>query len=234
MQQTRNNFKSTKTQELKTPEEQPMKLIGQRTNTVFTKVINHKWQIATDLTGKFPVTSNRVNKYIFVLYDYYSNCILIRPMNSRSDSEFIWAFTDIHEHLLTRGINPTYMRLDNEASPAFQGELKVNNIDFKLSPPGMHCRNAAEWAISTFKDNFIARLLSTYPDFYMQNWDRLVEQAETTLNLLRPSILNPKLPAYSQLNGTFYYNRTPVAPPGTRTLVHDKPHNRVTWAPHGQ
>ena len=89
MHQTSNNLKSTKTQELKTPEEEPMKPLVQRTNTVFTKITVHKRQIATDLTGEFPVTSNRGNKYLFVLYDYDSNCILIRPMKSQSGSKFI-------------------------------------------------------------------------------------------------------------------------------------------------
>ena len=124
--------------------------------------------------------------------------------------------------------------MDNEASPAFQRELKAKNIDFQLAPPGMHLRNAAERAISTFKDHFIAGLCSTYWYFPMKNWYRLVEQAEITINLLLPSRLSPKLLAYSKLNGTFYYNRTPMSPPGTRNLVHDKPHNRVTWAPHGK
>ena len=68
----------------------------------------------------------------------------------------------------------------------------------------------------------------------MQNWDRLVEQADITLNLLQPSRLKPKLSTNSQLNGTFDYNKTPMPPPGPRTLVHDKPLNRGTWAPHGQ
>ena len=120
MHQTRKNLKSTKTQELKTSEEQPMKPLVQSTNTVFAKIINHKRQIATDLTGKFPVTSNKRNEYLFVLYDYGSNCILVRLMKSRADSEFIRVFTDLHEHLLTRGVNPEYMRMVNEASPAFQ------------------------------------------------------------------------------------------------------------------
>ena len=73
MHQTRKNCKFTKTKELNTPEEQPMNPLVQCTNTVFTKIIDHKRQIATDLTGKFPVTSNRGNKYLFVLYDYDSN-----------------------------------------------------------------------------------------------------------------------------------------------------------------
>ena len=80
MHQTRKNLKSTKTQKLKTPKEQQTKALVQCTNTVFTNIIYHKLQIATDLTRKFPVTSNRVNKYLFVLYDYDRNCILIHPM----------------------------------------------------------------------------------------------------------------------------------------------------------
>ena len=66
-----------------------MKPLVQHTNTVFTKITDHKRQIATDLTGKPPVTYNRGNKYLFVLYDYDRNCILIRPIKSRADSEFI-------------------------------------------------------------------------------------------------------------------------------------------------
>ena len=66
MHQTRKNLNSTKTQEPKTTEQQPMKPLVQHTNTVFTNIIYHKGKIATDLTGKFPVTLNRGNKYLFV------------------------------------------------------------------------------------------------------------------------------------------------------------------------
>ena len=79
-------------------------------------------------------------------------------MKSQADSKFIRVFTDLYEHLLTRGLRPAYMRLDNEYSPTFQRELKANKIDFQLSPPGMHRRNAAEWEIITFKEHFIAGL----------------------------------------------------------------------------
>ena len=149
-------------------------------------------------------------------------------MKSIAYSEFIRVFRDLHEHLLSRGINTGYMRLDNESSSAFQREPKAKNVDFQLSPSGMHRRNAAQQAISTLKYPFIAGLFSTDPDFPMQNWYRLVEQVDLTLNLLRPSRLNPNISAYAQNNGTFYYNRTPMPPPGTRTLVHDKSYNRGT------
>ena len=39
--------------------------------------------ISTDITGSFPITSARVHKYIFVLYDYDSNAILSEPIYSR-------------------------------------------------------------------------------------------------------------------------------------------------------
>ena len=72
------------------------------------------------------------------------------------------------------------------------------------------------------------------PTLIRENWDRLLEKADISLNLLRPSRLNPKFSAYSQLIGTFNYNITPMDPPGTRILLHDKLHNRGTWAPHRQ
>ena len=129
--------------------------LAQCTNTVFTNMIDHKRQIATELTGKLHVTSNRGNKYIFVIYNYDSNSNLIRPMKAISDSNFVRVLKDLHEHLLTRGLNPLYIILYNEASPAFQRELNSKYINFQLSPPEIHCRNANELAISTFRYHLI-------------------------------------------------------------------------------
>ena len=42
--------------------------LAQYTHTLLTKIINHKRQIATELTGKSHVTINRVNNYLFILY----------------------------------------------------------------------------------------------------------------------------------------------------------------------
>jgi hypothetical protein len=39
--------------------------------------------------------------------------------------------------------------------------------------------------------------------------------------------------AYAQLNGHFDFNRTPLAPPGTRIIAHEKPDQRASWDPHG-
>jgi hypothetical protein len=44
--------------------------------------------------------------------------------------------------------------------------------------------------------------------------------------------INSQLSAWAQINGHFDFNHTPLAPPGLRVLVHEKPQNRETWSPH--
>ena len=69
--------------------------------------------------------------------------------------------------------------------------------------------------------------------FPLHLWDRLLQQAELTLNLLRPARNNPALSAYAVMNGDFNFTATPLAPPGTKVLVHEKPEVRPMWATHG-
>jgi hypothetical protein len=63
--------------------------------------------------------------------------------------------------------------------------MEEQDIDFQLAPPHLHRRNAAERAIRTFNNHFIAGLCSTDPDMPLHLWwDKLVPQALITLNLL--------------------------------------------------
>jgi len=106
-------------------------------------------------------------------------------------------------------------------------------VDFQVIPPHVHRHNATEHAICTFKSHFIASLCSTGKNFPLHLWDCLLPQAELTLNLLRGSCLNPRLSAWAQLHGPFDFNRTPIAPPGTHIIIHEKPSVCNSWAPHG-
>jgi hypothetical protein len=120
-----------------------------------------------------------------------------------------------------------------ECSTLLKDFMHTNNVDFQLVPPGIHRRNAAERAIRTFKNHFVTGLCSVDKNFPIHLWDRLLPQAEITLNLLRGSRINPKLSAWAQVHGTFDFNRTPLGPPGCRVLAHEKPDKHKTWAPHG-
>jgi hypothetical protein len=72
-----------------------------------------------------------------------------------------------------------------------------SDVDYQLVPPGIHRRYAAERAIRTFKNHFIAGLCSVDKNFPMHLWDRLLPQAEITLKLLHGPRINPKLSAWA-------------------------------------
>jgi hypothetical protein len=67
----------------------------------------------------------------------------------------------------------------------------------------------------------------------MNLWDRFLPQAVITLNMLRTSRINPRLSAATHIFGQYDFNRAPMAPPDTRTVAHETPNRRSTWAPHG-
>ena len=52
--------------------------------------------------------------------------------------------------------------------------------------------------------------------------------------MLRTSQINPNLSAHEQIHGIHDFNATPLAPPGTRCIAHEKSSQHGTWAPHGQ
>jgi hypothetical protein len=126
------------------------------------------------------------------------------------------------------------MRLYNEASQLLKSYFHDKKIAFQLVPPYSHRRNAAERAIRSFKDHPIAGMCSTDKAFPMHPWDRLLQQAVITLNMIRISRINPKLSASTHIDGQYDYNRAPMAPPGTIIIARETPNIRRTWAPHGQ
>ncbi|KAI2488787.1 hypothetical protein MHU86_25841 [Fragilaria crotonensis] len=206
-----------------------------RTHNCFTAVFEPSaGQIHTDQTGRLIVASNSGNNYILVLYDYDSNSILVAPLRSRTGPCILAGYQVLHARLVAAGLRPKLQRLDNECSTALKQFMSAEDVDYQLVPPNLHRRNAAERAIRTFKNHFIAGLCGVDKNFPLHLWDKLLPQAEMTLNLLRGSRINPKLSAHAQMHGSFDFNRTPLAPPGIRVLVHIKPNERTTWSPHGE
>jgi hypothetical protein len=80
----------------------------------------------------------------------------------------------------------------------------------------------------------VAGLSSVDPTFPLHLCDRLLPQAEITLNLMRTSRLHPQLSAAAHFHGLVDYKKTVFAPPGCKIIAHEKPGNRRTWAPHGK
>ena len=187
----------------------------------------------SDLTGCYPHISSRGNQCILVAYDYNNSGILVKPLKNRQAAEITRAWFAIYSRLKRNGNAPKLYILDNEVSYKFKAALCKRKVAFQLVPPHMHRCNAAERAICTFKNHFISVLATADPEFPVAEWGRLLPQAELTLNLIRPCRVNHKLSAYAYLFGLFDFNKTPLAPAGTKVLVHEKSQQHASWANHG-
>jgi hypothetical protein len=165
---------------------------------------------------------------------YDCNYVKFIPMKSRSLSEWVKAYYNIHQELTVKGFKPRLQTLGNKALVGLNKFFTTNNLNYQLVPPHYHRRNSAERAIQTFKEHFVAGVSSVDPSFPMHLWDRVLPQAEITLNLLRTSRLHPQLSIAGHFHGHMDYNKTSFAPPGCKIIAHEKPGNRRTWAPHGQ
>jgi hypothetical protein len=102
--------------------------------------------------------------------------------------------------------------MDNQATKHIKKFLTKHECKLQLVEPHNHWINAAEQAIQTFKDAFIAVLATTDTEFPLQLWDRLTPQVRDTLNLMQASRINPEILAYKALNGPYDWNRYPLAP----------------------
>jgi hypothetical protein len=141
-------------------------------------------------------------------------------MKSLSASEWVKAYDTFHQDLTVKGFKPKLQTLENEASAALKTFFTVNDVAYQLVSPHCHRRNAAERTIWTFKEHFVVGLSSVDPAFPLHLWDRLLTQAEITLNLLWTSRLHPQLSAAAHFHGLVDYNKTAFSPPGCKIVAH--------------
>ena len=97
----------------------------------------------------------------------------------------------------------------------------------------MHRRNSVERAMKTWKNNFIEGICGVGKMFPIHLWYRLLKKSQTIVNLLRPDISNPNLLVKKSLEGDFGFNRTSLAPPVTKVIIHEKTGKQKLWDPHG-
>ena len=109
---------------------------------------------------------------------------------------------------------------------AFSSE-KVN---YQLVPPHTHHRNAVERENRTLKKHITTGLCTCGTRFPACYWYKIIPHAIITLNLLRSSRCNSYLSAHTAIFGEFNFNDTPLAPPNTNVVVHQK--KRKTYGVH--
>ena len=76
-------------------------------------------------------------------------------------------------------------------------------------------------------------MYSIDPNSPLHLWYQITQQAGMELNMLCTERTNPKISAYELLEGQFGYNRSPLELPGSKVIIHGKPQQLKSWAPHG-
>ena len=71
------------------------------------------------------------------------------------------------------------------------------------------------------------------PNTPLHLWCRILPQCQDILNMLRTSLLHPRMSSFTQMNGPLDYNATTMASPGIKSLVYENPQQRKTWVQHG-
>jgi hypothetical protein len=153
-------------------------------------------------------------------------------MKGKSKESMLQAYTKVYKRIQAAGLHVDLQFLDNECSQVVSNFLTSQGATKQLVPPNNHRSNAAERAIQTAKCHLISGLCTAPSNFPLPIWDKLIPQAELTLNLLRGSRMNPKLSAWAQFDGPYDFNRTPIAPPGINVLVYVDPDHRGSWGSH--
>jgi hypothetical protein len=149
------------------------------------------------------------------MYDHDSNFINAIPIHSRKTPELFRAFKECYNELSDHGLTARLLKLDNEVSKDLIKVITNTGLKYQLISPGDHRQNPNERAIQAFKSHFIATRSGTDSTFPQDCWDLLIPLALVTLNIMRPSQINPAISAYTQVKGTFDFNKNTT---GTREL----------------
>jgi hypothetical protein len=122
--------------------------------------------------------------------------------------------------------------MNNKTSKDVEDFIQSQQITLQYTPPDIHSTNSTKQAIRTWKNHFTAGIASLPKSFPIANWFCLTNQWDYTINMLRPCCQNHILSAFEAMEGSYSFEATPMAPPGTKVLVHLKPTHCKSWSFH--
>ncbi len=107
------------------------------------------------------------------MYHYKTNAILATPVAGLDDKSIFKASKMQFNNLTSKGYKLKINIMDNQATKHIKAFLAEQQCQLQLIKPHHHRLNAAERAIQTFKDAFIAALATTDSNFPLQLWDKI-------------------------------------------------------------
>jgi hypothetical protein len=202
------------------------------TNLVFMVIHNITRLVFSNQTGCFPITSNRGHKYLVIFYIYDANFIASVSIKNQTKQELLRAYQITYKYLSSCKFKPCLHKMDNETSKDVKDFIQSQQTTLQYTPPDIHCKNSAKQAICTWKNHFTAGITSLPKSFPIANWCCLTNQGNYTINMLCPCCQNPFLSTFEAMEGSYSFDATPMAPPGTKVLVHLKLTRCKSWSFH--
>jgi hypothetical protein len=114
-------------------------------------------------------------------------------------------------------------RLTTKTSKDGKDFIQSQQTSLQYTSPDIHCTNSAKQAIFTWKNHFTAGIANLPKSFPITNWCCLTNQCNYMINMLCPCCQNPLLSAFEAMEGSYLFDAKPMAPPGTKVLLHLKP-----------
>ena len=213
-----------------TMEEVPQLPKNNSSHHVYMTLTDLDGKLYSNQTGRFPITSNRGNCYVVIFYAVDGNYIKAHPIKSHYHSQLIKDHDEVYDFLRVQGYRLQMHKMDNETSKDVENFILEQQAKVQYTTADIHRTNIAERCCCTWKNHFTAVRAGAPHSVCMENWCRMTEQCDITLNMMRPCTLNPCMSAFEAMEGMFYFDATPMAPVGTETIIHLKPVRRHTWS----
>ena len=96
-----------------------------------------------------------------VTYHYGANALFVIPIAGLDNVTIFEAYKKKFDKLTAKGLKVKLNIMDNQATKHIKKFLTKEQCKLQLVEPHNHRMNAAEWAIQTWKDAFIAVLATT-------------------------------------------------------------------------
>jgi hypothetical protein len=108
------------------------------THFVFMTIIKISSMLFSNQPGRFPITSDRGNKYVIVFYIHDANFVESVPIKSRSKEELLQAYRLVYAYLTAWGFKPQLYKIDNKTSHDIKTFIHKENTCLQYTPPDIH------------------------------------------------------------------------------------------------
>ena len=204
---------------------------GIHTRVILGKDMRELIKLYGDFTGRLDKPSFDEHVAFMVFFHSKANYIKIEPVRAgHAPSE---AYQRAYNFFKQKNCTGDWFIADNAVPDSTRKWFEKKNVKVQIVPPNQHRANAAERAIQTFKAHFITILDGVSKSFPWAFWHHLADQAEWTLNMLRPSRANPDVSAYEHVYGEPWdFDKQPMMPLGTKCVALKPKEVRTSWGLH--